>query len=53
MSKCKVDVEGQGSGSEWADYDIVALDLWAQWSNGLEAALINKLLFLMSMLVAL
>lgn len=48
-----MDVSRQRSGLEWPDYDILALGLCAQWCNGLEGALISKLLFLMSMLVAL
>lgn len=32
----KAGVSRQESGSEWADYDILALDLWAKWDNGLK-----------------
>lgn len=53
MSEFKAGVVRQGSGSKWVDYDILALNLRAQWSNDLEAALISKLLILMSILVAL
>lgn len=52
MSEFKAGVVRQGSGSKWVDYDILALNLRAQWSNDLETALISKLLILMSILVA-
>lgn len=51
MSEFKTDFVVQRSGSEVVDYDILALNLWAQWGNDLEAVLISKLLILMSMSV--
>ena len=51
MSGFKVDFVVQRSGSKGVDYDILALNFGAQWGNDLEAALISKLLILMSMLV--
>lgn len=53
MSEFKAGVIRQGSGSKWVDYDILALNLWKQWNNDLQAALISKLLILMNILVLL
>lgn len=53
MSEFKAGVIRQGLGSKWVDYDILALNLWEQWNNDLQAALISKLLILMNILVLL